>query len=58
MRQGRRFGIDTTVITLLREDGTVHFRRAPRPIIERLCEWTLIVLWLLVPVVIATVLWS
>jgi hypothetical protein len=52
----RRFGIDATANPLLRADGTVHFRPAPKRLSERLCQWTLWFLWLLVPVVTATVL--
>lgn len=59
MRVGRRFGMDTTVIPILRGDGTVHFRYPPKPLSERLCEWTLAGLWILVPlVVIATLVWA
>lgn len=53
-----RFGSETTVIPVLREDGTVYFRYAPKPISERLCDWVLAFLWLLVPVVgVATIVW-
>jgi hypothetical protein len=51
--------MDTTVIPILRGDGTVHFRYPPKPLSERLCEWTLAGLWILVPlVVIATLVWA
>jgi hypothetical protein len=50
---------ETTVTPMLREDGTVYFRYAGKPINERLRGWALAFLWFLVPVVIvATLLWS
>lgn len=53
-----RFGTETTVIPVLREDGTVYFRYAPKPISVRVCDWTLAFLWVLVPVVVvATIVW-
>ena len=59
MRLRRHFGIETTVVPILRQDGTVHFRRAPKPLSERLCDWGLVFLWLLVPMVtIASILWA
>ena len=52
------FGTETTVIPVLREDGTVYFKYAAKPISVRLCDWTLAFLWVLVPVVvIATIVW-
>lgn len=46
----------TTVIPVLRDDGTVYFAYAGKTISERLCEWTLGALWFLVLAVIVTVL--
>jgi len=48
-----------TLIPLLREDGTVYFESACKPIDERLCEWTVSALWVLMLAVIAlTLAWS
>jgi hypothetical protein len=59
MRLRRRFGVDTSITPILRQDGTVHFRYPPKPVVERLCEWSLAFLWILVPVVvIATIVWA
>ena len=50
------FEMDRTVTPVLRDDGTVYFQRVRKPISERLCEWTLGILWFLVgAVLIATV---
>lgn len=50
---------ETTVIPILREDGTVYFHYAGRTTSERRYEWTLAFLWLLVLVVIVTIpLWN
>ena len=38
---------ETTVIPVLREDGTVYFQYRARTLGERLCQWTLALLWLL-----------
>ena len=55
-------GAETTVIPILRQDGTVYFHyvgKTIKTINERLRDWTLVFLWFLVPVVtIATLLWS
>ena len=52
-------GAETTVIPILRGDGTVYFHYVGRTTNERLRDWTLAFLWLLVPVVTAaTLLWS
>jgi hypothetical protein len=48
--------LETTVRTLLREDGRLHFIR-PRAMRERLLECTLSALWLLVAVVVVAALW-
>jgi hypothetical protein len=45
-----------TVSAILREDGTVYFHYTGRTINERLCEWTLALLWFLVLAVIVTAL--
>jgi len=48
-----------TLIPLLRDDGTVYFESASKPIDERLCEWTVSALWVLMLAVIAlTLAWS
>ena len=48
-----------TLIPLLRDDGTVYFESAARPIDERLCEWTVSVLWLLMlAVIVITLTWG
>jgi len=50
---------ETTVIPILREDGTVYFQYGSMTAAERLCEWTLASLWLLVVAVsIAAVVWA
>jgi hypothetical protein len=50
--------MQTTITPILRNDGTVHFQYAGRPLEQRLCEWTTALLWLLTFVVIVTVpLW-
>ena len=47
-----------TLIPILRDDGTVYFHES-KTINQRLCEWTLALLWLLVvAVIVATLLWS
>jgi hypothetical protein len=52
-------GAETTVIPILREDGTVYFHYVGRTINERLRDWTLVFLWSMVPVVtVATLLWG
>jgi len=52
------FGIETTVTPMLRGDGTVYFQYPPKPISERLCQWSVVFLWSVVPaVIVATVVW-
>ena len=52
-------GAETTVIPILREDGTVYFHYVGKTGNERLRDWTLVFLWFLVPVVtVATLLWG
>jgi hypothetical protein len=43
-----------TLNPILREDGTVYFDidQASRPISEKLCEWTLALLWCLAAAVL------
>ena len=49
---------ETTVIPVLRDDGTVYFKYVRKTIDERLCEWAVAFLWFLVlAVIVATVLW-
>jgi hypothetical protein len=48
-----------TLIPLLRDDGTVYFESAARPFDERLCEWTVSALWLLMLcVIVITLAWG
>jgi len=48
----------TTVIPILREDGTVYFEYTGKTINARLCEWGVGFLWFLVlAVTISTLLW-
>ena len=48
-----------TLIPLLRDDGTVYFQPASKPIDERLCEWAVSVLWILMlGVILGTLAWS
>ena len=55
---GEQGASETTATPVVRADGTIDFRDAPRPMSERLCAWALGFLWLLVPLVlIATILW-
>jgi hypothetical protein len=50
------FQMDRTVTPVLRDDGTVYFQRVRKPISERVCEWTLGILWFAVAaVLVATV---
>lgn len=54
----RTSSASTTVIPVLREDGTVYFDYVGKTIHQRLCEWTLAVLWSLVAgVIVATLVW-
>ena len=54
----RHFATRTAVTPVLGENGVVYFEhvpmptgRDPKPVTERLCQWTLVFLWSLVPVV-------
>ena len=48
-----------TLIPLLRDDGTVYFESAARPIDERLCEWAVSALWvLMLAVIVITLTWG
>lgn len=54
----KSFGIDTTINSLLRDDGRARFA-SPKPIHERVYEWLLGVLWLVAAAVFATaVVWA
>ena len=55
-----RFGTARTVTSILREDGTVYFdvQYAPKPLSEKLCEWTLALLWFLVVAVLVAAVFS
>jgi len=50
------FGIETTVIPLLREDGRLHFANR-KSTGERLLEWAVGTLWFLAAVVLAAAVW-
>lgn len=50
------FDTGTTVVPVVRGDGTIHFR-VPKPLIERLCAWMSVFLWVLASAVAVTVLW-
>ena len=55
---GRTNSDATTVIPILREDGTVYFEYTGKTINERLCEWGVGFLWFLVfAVIVSTLLW-
>jgi len=48
-----------TLIPVLRDDGTVYFEAASKPIDERLCEWTVSLLWvLMLGVIVLTLTWG
>ena len=54
----RHLATPTAVAPIMGEDGVVYFQHVPmpigwqpRPVSERLCQWTLVFLWSLVPVV-------
>lgn len=50
------FGTETTVVPVVRSDGTIHFR-VPKPLSERLCAWTSAFLWLVASAVAAVAFW-
>jgi len=53
-----RSAVETTSIAMMREDGTLYFH-VGKTIGERLCGWTLGVLWFLVlAVIVAVLLWG
>lgn len=51
------------VTPVLGQDGVVYFEHVPmpigepKPVTERLCQWTLVFLWSLVPAVAVAALW-
>ena len=48
----------TTVVPILRDDGTVYFEHTGGRIAERLCQWGVGFLWfLVVAVIISTLMW-
>jgi hypothetical protein len=61
----RDLATPTAVAPIMGEDGVVYFQHVPmptgeqpKPVTERLCQWTLVFLWSLVPVVAsAAMLW-
>ncbi len=55
---GRTNSDATTVIPILRDDGTVYFEYTGKNINARLCEWAVGFLWFLVlAVMVSTLLW-
>jgi hypothetical protein len=55
---GRTNSDATTVIPVLREDGTVYFQYTGKSINERLCQWGVAILWFLVlAVLVGALLW-
>jgi hypothetical protein len=55
---GRTNSDATTVIPILREDGTVYFEYTGKRINERLFQWGVGFLWfLVVAVIVSTLLW-
>ena len=55
---GRTNSDATSVVPVLREDGTVYFQYTGKGIKERLCEWGVGFLWVLVlAVIVSTLLW-
>jgi hypothetical protein len=55
---GRTNSDATTVIPILREDGTVYFEYTGKTINARLCEWGVGFLWILVlAVIVSALLW-
>jgi hypothetical protein len=42
-----RSNADTTVTPILRDDGIVYFHYENKTLGERVCQWTLALLWLL-----------
>ncbi|HSA90499.1 MAG TPA: hypothetical protein VLF42_11430 [Burkholderiales bacterium] len=46
----------TTAIPTTRGDGTVHFKYAV-PMSEQICQWALVSLWVLAPVMAVAVFW-
>ena len=44
----RHSSADTTVTSVLRDDGIVYFQYQDKTLGERLCQWALGFLWLLV----------
>lgn len=55
---GRTNSDATTVVPILRDDGTVYFEYTGTSINERLCQWGVAFLWVLVlAVIVSAVLW-
>jgi hypothetical protein len=55
---GRTNSAATTVVPVLRDDGTVYFEYTGGSINERLCQWGVGFLWFLVfAVIVSTFLW-
>ena len=55
---GRTNSDATTVVPVLRDDGTVYFEYTGASINERLCQWGVGFLWFLVfAVIVSTFLW-
>ncbi|HZO04697.1 MAG TPA: hypothetical protein VFB93_26200 [Burkholderiales bacterium] len=54
------YGSARSVTSILREDGTVYFavQYAPKPVSERVLDWTLAGLWLMVAAVLVATAFS
>ena len=44
--EATRSGTRAAMIPILRDDGTVYFQYGSKTLGERLCEWTMALLWL------------
>lgn len=49
-------GIQTTAIPMTRGDGTVHFKYSVTTS-ERICQWGLVSLWVIAPLLAIALLW-
>ena len=50
---------ETTIIPVLRDDGTVYFHYEAKTLNERLCQWTLGALWFaMFAVIVSAMVWS
>ena len=53
----KRFGGDTTVTSMLGDDGRVYFQTHPKPMTERIFEAVMGVLWLSAGGIVAAFFW-